>query len=114
MRLKRFFYFGFCTLILVVVAGCMRPDSLEESFSEAPPSLRQSVDEAVRLDRNNDWMTAAEAYDRVLREALTPEQEQLVQRAIQLLYSRMTKAARTGDSQARLTLEQIEQYRKGS
>lgn len=113
MRLNVILRAGVCAWMLWMVVGCSPTRSLEQSFAEAPQTLRLSVEEAIRLDRNNDWMRAAESYDRVLRGELTQEQQRRVQSAIHSLYARMVKAAAAGDSQAQITLEKIEKHRRG-
>jgi|GEM_PF-1164860 hypothetical protein len=95
----------------LIVAGCSSKASLEETFKKSPATVREMVEEAVRLDRQDDWMQAAEAYDRILRHDLTPEQQTSIQRSVSSLYARMLKAARAGNSEAKATLEFIENQR---
>ena len=113
MRLKNLLLrIGFSTLFIMFTAGCSQTESLEQSFNDAPFSTRQTLDEAIRLDRSGDWMGAAKCYTRLLHQAETARQKTLVQGAIQRLYSRMVKAARSGDLEAKSTLDFIESQRK--
>jgi hypothetical protein len=106
--MRRFFLSGVLGLATVCFldTGCNR-NSLEQSFRNAPPPTRQSLAEAIALDKAADYLGAAEKYDALLRLSLTPEQESSVQSAVGELYHRMCKAAEVGDSKAKKTLDFI-------
>jgi hypothetical protein len=87
--------------------GCDSRSSLEKSFQDAPFPVRQSLEEAVRLDRSNEYMSAAQKYDSVLHMQLTSDQKRSVETAINTMYQRMCKAAADGDAKAKETLDFI-------
>jgi hypothetical protein len=92
----------------LLLTGCNGSDSLERSFRDAPSCAREQIDEAIRLDRANDYMRAAQHYDTALHSGLTSQQKSSVEAAIDKLYARMCKAAARGDREAKQTLESIE------
>jgi hypothetical protein len=99
-------------LACLLMTGCDTRKSVESAFETAASDLRVKAQEAVRLDQSNEYMRAAERYDSLLREEVTPDQKRAVQTAIHKLYSRMCKAAASGDSDAKRTLATIEARRK--
>ena len=96
----------------LLLAGCDARESLKGSFKSAPFSTRQQIEEAIRLDRANSYMPAAQYYDMVLHGELTSQQRTSIQTAIDNLFTRMCKAAAQGDSEAKQTLEAIEANRR--
>jgi len=92
----------------LLLSGCNGGESLENSFRNASFSTREQVEEAVRLDRANNYLRAAQHYDTVLRSSLTSQQRSSVEAAISKLFDRMCKAAAQGDREAKQTLESIE------
>jgi hypothetical protein len=96
----------------LLLAGCNSRESLKSSFRDAPLNMREQVEEAIRLDRANNYMHAAEHYDVVLRGELTSQQRLTVQASIDQLFSRMSKAAAQGNSEAMQTLKLIEAGQK--
>ena len=92
----------------LLLTGCNGGDSLESSFRDAPSYTREQIGEAIRLDRANNYMRAAQHYDTVLRSGLTSQQRSSVEAAISKLFDRMCKAAAQGDREAKQTLESIE------
>jgi hypothetical protein len=103
--------FGSLSAACLLLIGCNAGESLEISFRDAPSSTREQVEEAVRLDRANNYMRAAQRYDAVLRYGLTAQQTRAVQTAIGSLYSRMCKAADRGEIEAKETLQTIQASR---
>lgn len=100
-------------LVIGVLVGCGPGGSLESSFKNAPSEVREKLEEAIRLDRRNDYMAAAESYDAVIRKEITPEQRSLLTTAVNKMYSRMVKAAASGDPEAKRTVEHLDRMRKG-
>jgi hypothetical protein len=103
---------GCLTASGLLLAGCNAHAPLESSFQGASFDTRGQVQEAVRLDRANSYLRAAERYDAVLHRELTPQQRASIQTAIAELYTRMCKAADDGDLEAKQTLATIEANRK--
>ena len=97
----------------LLLAGCDARESLDRSFRDAPLNVRDQVEEAIRLDQADSYMSAAERYDAVLHGGeLTSQQESSLQAAIGQLYSRMCEAAARGDIEARQTMETIQANRR--
>lgn len=102
------------TLGGLLLAGCDARESLETAFREAPAGAREQIEEALQLDRANNYMSAAEHYDAALNGDLNGRQKKAVQAAINQLYARMCKAAAQGDAEAKRTLETIQANRRAA
>jgi PBP1b-binding outer membrane lipoprotein LpoB len=103
---------GCVTAGCLLLTGCNTGETLESSFRDAPANTREQVQEAVRLDKANSYMRAAEHYDVVLRQGLTSQQTRTIHAAIDSLFSRMCKNAAGGEIEAKQTLQTIEANRK--
>ena len=64
------------------------------------------------LDKQNDWLGAAEAYDGLSEIGLSREQTTAVRTAIGNLYVRLNTAAYKGDHNAMKLLEAIKKNQK--
>jgi hypothetical protein len=102
---------GSLTAACLLLTGCNAGESLEVSFRDAPSTTREQVQEAIRLDRANSYMRAAQHYDALMRYGLTPQQTRAIHTAVDSLYSRMCEAAKRGEIEAKQTLQTIQANR---
>ena len=103
---------GCVTASCLLLTACNTGETLESSFRDAPANTREQLQEAVRLDKANSYMRAAEHYDAVLRQRLTSQQSRAIYAAIDSLFSRMCKNAARGETEAKQTLKTIEANRR--
>ncbi len=102
-----------CLLVAcILIVGCSRSASLEDNFKDASPAVKQTWNEAVKLDKADKYMAAAETYDSLFQMKLTLSQEKMVEFAISQMYLRLHKAAAEGDANARKVSDMIEASRK--
>jgi hypothetical protein len=106
----RDFFWCFSAIILVCLCGCGEKEVT--CFKQADPEIQLIWEEAVKLDKANQYMDSAETYDRLLHKTLTQEQEREVHLAIGSMYARMNRAAANGDPEAKKVVQTIEANKK--
>jgi ABC-type glycerol-3-phosphate transport system substrate-binding protein len=104
----RHIIWGVC-LLLVCATGCGKETSL---FDNAQPRVKAVWDDAVKLDKADKYMDAAETYDKLLHMPLTPEQATEVQMTVGRMYARMNRAASNGDREAQKVVDRINENKK--
>jgi len=108
-RLQQFALFLMGLALCASLAGCSRnsKESPDKLFLNSPPIVYQAWTHARNLDNANDWMNAAEAYDKVNHMDLTKPQAAAVDSAVMALYSRLKKNASDGDPSAKRLLDEL-------
>ena len=96
------------------LAGCGTHGSLESNFKDAPSAVKQKLGKAIDLDKSNDYIEAAAAYDALLRSGLSDEQSQAVREAISALYDRLCLEATKGNPAAKKLLADLNQNLRDS
>lgn len=108
MSKGRYVLWGWC-LLMICWVGCTKEVTC---FNKATPHVQAVWADAVKLDKENNYMEAAETYDRLLHMALTPEQTTAVQSAVGRMYVRMNRAAANGDREAKRIVDMINENKK--
>jgi hypothetical protein len=99
---------GLC-LSLLCWAGCSNDVTC---FNNATPQVQAVWADAVKLDKENSYMEAAETYDHLLHMAINPEQTRAVQTAVGRMYVRMNRAAANGDREAKRIVGMLNENKK--
>lgn len=104
---------GFLLVICFLFAGCDQSASLNAEFQDASPKIKQAWEQAVKLDKADDYMSAAETYDSMFSMELTIPQRKAVEYSISKMYTRACKQAKQGNPNAKKVVEMIEVRKVG-
>ena len=102
---------GILLAVAFVFAGCGKKtgESDRQAFEKAAPAIKSTWQNAVTADKNNDYYTAATAYNQLVAKEseLTPKQFDAVLAASRDLMQRMIDAGNNGDVAAKQALAKL-------
>jgi hypothetical protein len=81
-----------------------------KAFDTATPEVKQVWQTALQADRTNDYAGGITLYFSLMREDLTPAQQEVVAKLSTSLKQRLSDAAQKGDPAAQAAVQELRQH----
>jgi len=113
--MRTLFAISLALATVLLCGGCKKngaagPTAAEiKAFDTATSEVKQVWQAALQADRTNDYAGGLALYYSLLREDLTPGQQEAVGRVSTSLKQRLSDAAQKGDAAAQAALQELRQ-----